>query len=859
MTYAALVSAVVPGRRHVEPPAPDHLRRRPRRQPLARGGRSGYCLSMRISKPAGAAALATSLLLLLVVPTAASAGVGIGTSMTLPSATAIGQQGLAGSFSVTNVNTPPNNTESNVVNSMRLALSCGAAGTAGNPCPTPDPGVYAVDSPASGAAGTSCAGSSFTVSAPDASGTVTFTRVGGAPVLPPPGGTNTCTVNFTFDVLQMPTIDVDGGTTGTQTRSNFRAIAQGQISGLVVESGTSGVRTVTKAAATVTTNASDGVVGGQITDTATVESDVPAGVTGTVTFTLYGPGDTNCTGSPVFTSLNRPINGSGVAVSAPYTPPATGNYRWRASYSGDVNHVPISALCNEANETSFVGSAPLAPKASGTPARGDFNGDGIGDLAIGAPGEDYASATDPGTVHVLYGSASGASSAGSQYWSQDSAGIADGAENGDRFGSALTAGDFNGDGRDDLVVGAPGEDIGGALVDAGVVHVIYGSATGLVSAGSQLWSQNTGSIVDAAETGDHFGSTLTVGKFNSDALADLVIGVPDESVGAVAGAGAVHVLPGAASGLTDAGAQLWSQNSAAIADSAEDGDRFGSSLAAGDMNSSAGQDLAIGAPGEDGAVVNIGVVHVLYGSASGLASAGSQLWSQDSAGIGDSAEVGDSFGTALAVGKLDTDAFGDLVVGVPEENVGPIGDDGLVHVIRGASTGLTAAGSQVWTQDTAGIADSVETGDGFGATLAVGDMNNTAGQDLAIGVPGEDVGSIVDAGVAHVIFGSATGLVSAGSQLWSQNSASIADSAETGDRFGSALAAGKLNTDGFAELVVGVPDESVGAVAGAGVVHVLPGTATGVTGTGSQLWSQNSPGIADSVEVGDSFGAALGA
>ena len=63
----------------------------------------------------------------------------------------------------------------------------------------------------------------------------------------------------------------------------------------------------------------------------------------------------------------------------------------------------------------------------------------------------------------------------------------------------------------------------------------------------------------------------------------------------------------------------------------------------------------------------------------------------------------------------------------------------------------------------------------------------------------------------------------------------------------------------FAELVVGVPDESVGAIAGAGVAHVITGAAAGLTGTGSQLWSQNSAGIADSAETGDGFGASLGA
>ena len=85
--------------------------------------------------------------------------------------------------------------------------------------------------------------------------------------------------------------------------------------------------------------------------------------------------------------------------------------------------------------------------------------------------------------------------------------------------------------------------------------------------------------------------------------------------------------------------------------------------------------------------------------------------------------------------------------------------------------------------------------------------NSAVGQDLAIGAAAEDVGAIVDAGVVHVIYGSAAGLTATGSQYWNQNSAGIADAVETGDRFGSALAAGKLNNDAFAELVVGVADE----------------------------------------------------
>jgi hypothetical protein len=165
----------------------------------------------------------------------------------------------------------------------------------------------------------------------------------------------------------------------------------------------------------------------------------------------------------------------------------------------------------------------------------------------------------------------------------------------------------------------------------------------------------------------------------------------------------------------------------------------------------------------------------------------------------------------------------------------------------------------LWTQNSTGIADNAETDDAFGSSLAIGDLNASVGEDVAIGVPGEDVGAIVDGGVVHVLYGSAAGLSASGSQYWSQNSAGISDAVETGDRFGSSLATGKLNDDAFADLVVGVPHESVGAIAGAGAIHVIRGAAGGLTATTSQLWTQNSTGIADNAETDDAFGSSLGA
>jgi hypothetical protein len=343
--------------------------------------------------------------------------------------------------------------------------------------------------------------------------------------------------------------------------------------------------------------------------------------------------------------------------------------------------------------------------------------------------------------------------------------------------AALRA-DFNGDGAADLAIGAPGENS-----SSGVVHVLYGSGTGLAAAGSQLWSQNSPGIADVAEPGDLFGFTLAAGDFNGDTRADLAIGAPGEN----SFAGVVHVLYGSSpGGLTATGSQLWSQNSPGIAGGAEPDDGFGLALAAGDFNGDTRADLAIGASGEN----NVGVVHVLYGSGTGLAAAGSQLWSQNSPGIADVAELGDLFGLALAAGDFNGDTRADLAIGAPGEN----SFAGVVHVLYGSSPGgLTAAGSQLWSQNSPGIAGGAEQDDEFGAAMAAGDFNGDTRADLAIGAPGENS----FAGVVHVLYGSSPGgLTATGSQLWSQNSPGIAGGAEDFDVFGETLAAGTLSIGG---------------------------------------------------------------
>jgi hypothetical protein len=269
-------------------------------------------------------------------------------------------------------------------------------------------------------------------------------------------------------------------------------------------------------------------------------------------------------------------------------------------------------------------------------AAGDFDQDGFADLAAGARFEDVGSAQDAGAVSVLYGASAGLTRAGGRLFTQ----VGGAAELQDFFGNTLAAGDFDQDGFADLAAGAPGEDVASAF-NAGAVSVLYGSSAGLTRAGGRLFTQ----VGSAVEAEDGFGAAVAAGDFDHDGFADLAAGAAGEEFGA----GVVSVLFGSSAGLTRAGAQLFTQVGGAV----EANDRFGASLAAADYDHDGFTDLAAGAPFETvGSIPEAGAVSVLYGSGGGLTRVGGQLFTQNTPGLGSSAEALDNFGLTLAAGAM---------------------------------------------------------------------------------------------------------------------------------------------------------------------------------------------------------------
>lgn len=433
--------------------------------------------------------------------------------------------------------------------------------------------------------------------------------------------------------------------------------------------------------------------------------------------------------------------------------------------------------------------------------------------------------------------------------------------------------DFNGDGYADLAIGVPYEDVTTQEMDyqdAGAVNVIYGTANGLVAQAQnalvddQIWSRRVAGLDEIAlGIQDKFGAALATGDFNDDGYDDLAIGVPNSVVGEEEEAGAVHVLYGSADGLTAENSQTWTQESFAVADTAQAGDHYGGALTAGDFDDDGYDDLAIGIPDETvNGDSNAGAINILYGTDHGLDSrfvgwAQDDFLTQDTVAFFATADPNDRFGHTLATGDFNDDGIDDLAVGVPYEDNGPgFAEAGAVQIFFGsAASGIVdpsddALYPQHITANTSGVDNAMEASELFGYTLAAADFNRDGFDDLAIGTPYETHGSGDDklsyAGAVNIVFGAASGLnPEAGAPIWHQNSTGMESEAASFEYFGWRLEAADFNNDGYADLAVGVPQDTVLGVP-IGAVHILYSDDTGPTADNDQLiYDPGNPAASD--------------
>ena len=512
--------------------------------------------------------------------------------------------------------------------------------------------------------------------------------------------------------------------------------------------------------------------------------------------------------------------------------------------------------------TLVAPATPALAAGGGAPgsgvAAGDFDGDGRDDLAVGVPGDQVGSETAAGSVHILYGTRQGLSAVGDEIWHQDGPGVRGVADTNDYFGAVVAAGDFDGDGFDDLAIGTPNDEDPVTGEIAGTVNILYGSGQGLSARGDDFWHQDSPNVRGRTDDGDLFGGSLATGNFGRGPADDLVIGAWSDivTVGGtdIAGAGSVHLLFGSPAGITADGNQFWHQNSPGVNNAVETNEYFGRTLAVGDFGRSRGNDLAIGLPLEGfGSDSRVGAVQILYGrrGGAGLTSTGDQIFKQGANGVPGTAEAEEWTGWGLAAGQLGRGPRADLAIGAPFENSGSSNFAGIVIVLYGRDSGLSSQGSQRWSRGRLGFPVGDDT---FGGELVIGNFTGTRARDLAVSSEFAPASGVPDAGVVHIIRGTVNGLRETRDRAWHQNSPGMVNAVEQYDSFGVSMAVGNFGRSRRVDLTIGVPNEDlVSGEMNHGAAHVLYGRDGGLSGQGSQFWHRGRPGVLGNLGQSDRF------
>ncbi|MCF2489865.1 FG-GAP-like repeat-containing protein [Dyadobacter sp. CY347] len=422
---------------------------------------------------------------------------------------------------------------------------------------------------------------------------------------------------------------------------------------------------------------------------------------------------------------------------------------------------PIVTSGNPANANAqLVGKQQEAQSGFAVASAGDVNGDGYSDVIVGAPLFD-SSKPNQGAFFIYFGASSGLNTNGILVTGDNK--VADA-----YFGSALSgAGDVNGDGFSDVVVGSWG--YSNQDFEEGAAYIFYGSQAGINLTGTKIESD-----LFIARFGK---SVASAGDINGDGFSDVIIGAPGFSNGENREGGA-YIYLGSQTGISSLASYVLESNQS-LSD-------YGSSVAsAGDINGDGFSDVVVGAYKYDNAVeTDLGAAFIYMGSASGMPSTPAVIL----LGQQQSAQFGYAVSTA---GDLNGDGYSDVIIGSPNYTNGQNGE-GAVSVYMASFGGLGIS------KTAKVLIEGGQSGGAFGRSVAcAGDVNGDGFSDVIVGEPLRDNGANLKEGRAIVYFGSFSENL---------NLKSIISSSQAGAELGNSVAsAGDVNGDGFSDVIVGAP------------------------------------------------------
>lgn len=502
-------------------------------------------------------------------------------------------------------------------------------------------------------------------------------------------------------------------------------------------------------------------------------------------------------------------------------------------------------------------------------ATGDLDGDGLVDLAVSAPGATLLDRGGEGGVYLIENSelddtlildAPGADVA-----------VIVGAEEDDALGAALAAGDFNGDGFDDVAIGAPQAVRFGSAQDT--VFIVYGpfamsgETIDLLDAGRPV-TELLAPLFDiqGQQVSQGLGAALAAGDFDNDGLDDLAIGAPGYDPGQGEDFGRVYLLYGRSDLQNFGTIDLIDAFPGEVLEVAGGGvnARHGFALAMGDADGDLRDDLAIGAPGYEAPNSQgpTGRAYVVYGRQDRPAVIdlmGSPGPFPAFTVLEGAPIVLGEFGASVAFGNGNGDGRDDLLIGAPNNPVffdtepapqGTISFQGRAYIVGGDKLRPPVIDLSAAPGSTFGVYEGNSTGDALGTAVHFVDLNADGYEDWVMSAPGDDQAVAPNgrpgSGVVYVVFGgpvfpaAPVVLTSTTPNCWRFLGA------RPSDGIGQSLAAGDLNANSYQDLLIGTPNPSsgefFGEVVAAGALPLRPRLLTATAAENGNLDRRLEPG-----------------